>query len=390
MEGTRAPQGLDAEDRIALGLGAAHLFYLVIFSMSGWAILSTPLPLLVRGPVGVVVIFAGALLAWGRFGGRPLDRWIILYAAFRARPRTSASGVDEMTVDTSAAAAADAELHLAASTPGSPTEPPTGTARAARRARRVAFYSQSGGSGKTALAFETATLLAVQSGARVALVDLDCVSSSLRVRSGLEGLGMTDLMAATTLDEATLESVLLRHPGGCRIVHGTSGDAARPRLGQCVAAMLDHLDASGYEVVVFDLATAALEHHGDLAGALVGSLDAVYCVFNPTPGSVFGLYRAVAALRMNGLRSRVRLVLNRHDVPISLDEIRGDLRLDVLASVATLSSLAGAERTHVAAVLEDEGVADAVYPIAEDIYPDMSARWFQGAERGRQLTAGLP
>jgi MinD-like ATPase involved in chromosome partitioning or flagellar assembly len=254
----------------------------------------------------------------------------------------------------------------------------------------VAFYSQSGGSGKTTLAFETATMVAEQAGARVAVLDLDCVSSSMRVRSGLDGLGMTDLLKATVLDGPALESVLLRHPGGTRVVHATSEIAAHPGYRDGVVALLDHLDAAGYEVVVLDLGSGALEHDGGLAAVLSGSLDAVYCVFNPTPGSVMGLYRAVATLRRNGLRDRIRLVLNRHDTPISLDEIQGDLRVDVLASVPTIAAVAAAERTHMPACMDDESVADALYPIAEDIFPDMSARWFDRVGRSAQSAGVLP
>ena len=385
MEGIRAPQGLDAEDRIALGLGATHLFYLVMFSMSGWAILSSSLPLLLRGPLGVLVVGAGVLLAWGRVGGRPLDRWVVLYARYRARPRAS-------VVRLSAASAVDAAVtpipvvERAQAAVSARIAPTAG----GRRARRVAFYSQSGGSGKTALAFETATLLSVLSGARVVVLDLDCVSSTMRVRSGLDGLGMSDLMEVPQLDAPELEGVLLRHPGGTRVVLGAAALPSPERFMECAVALLDHLDAAGYEVVVMDLGTAMLEDATGLAQELVERLDAIYCVFTPTPGSVFGLYRAVAALRRNGLRGRVRLVLNRHDTPISLDEIVGDLRVDVLASLPTMEAIRTAERTHVPACMDDEVVADALYPLAEDIFPDMSARWFDRAGRRAQAAAGLP
>jgi MinD-like ATPase involved in chromosome partitioning or flagellar assembly len=44
LEGRRAPQGLAAEDRLAFGLTASHLSYLVIGSLTGYAILASGLP----------------------------------------------------------------------------------------------------------------------------------------------------------------------------------------------------------------------------------------------------------------------------------------------------------------------------------------------------------
>jgi len=382
MEGTRAPQGLDAEDRIALGLGASHLFYLVIFSMSGWALLSSPLPLVVRGPVGAVVLCAGVLLAWGRLAGRPLDRWIVLYVRYRLRPRQSVPAQPVAATETVVVAQPSPPL-AAPFSDATPIPRTTG-----RRARRVAFYSQNGGCGKTSLAFESATLVASLSGSRVALLDLDFVSTTMRVRSGLDGLGLDDLLTAEQLDPPALESVLLRHPGGTRVVLGTGVTPATDRFARCVDALLTHLDSQGYEVVVMDIGTGALEQDPIISPTALEGLDAVYCVFNPTPGGVCGLYRAVATLRRRGLRERVRLVLNRDDTPVSLEEVLGDLRVELVASVPTLAGITAAERSHFPACLGDELVADALYPLAEDIFPDMSARWFGGALPRAQAAAG--
>jgi hypothetical protein len=50
LEGRRAPQGLDAEDRIALGLSAQHLAYLVISSLVVYTLLTSHLPGVVEVP----------------------------------------------------------------------------------------------------------------------------------------------------------------------------------------------------------------------------------------------------------------------------------------------------------------------------------------------------
>lgn len=89
LEGRRAPQGLAAEDRLAFGLTASHLSYLVVGSLAGYAILASGLPGLLKYPAGLLLIGVGALLAWGRLGRRPLDTWAWLAARYYLRPRRS-------------------------------------------------------------------------------------------------------------------------------------------------------------------------------------------------------------------------------------------------------------------------------------------------------------
>ena len=399
MDGTRAPQGLDAEDRIALGLGATHLFYLVIFSMSGWAAWSSHLPLLVRAPIGTCLICTGSALAWGRLRGRPLDRWVVLYARFRLRPRRSAAGLAAApTQPVTRTALPQASLLAVPLQTPPPAVPPTTIplqvqdlpviTMAQRRARRVAFYSHSGGTGKTTLAVESATLVASLSGCRVALLDLDYATSTMRVRTGLTGPGIDELSSAANPSGAMLEGILLRHPGGMRVMLGSDATRSPERLVRCLPGLLSYLDSSGYDLVVMDLPTAALEP-GSALEAVVAAVDAIYCVFTATPGSVMNLYRAVSTLRRAGLQQQARLVLNRHDTPVSLEEVLGDLRLELTASVPSLRGLADAEVSHSPACLQDESVSDAVYRLAEDIFPDMAARWFGRGRGALQAEAGF-
>jgi len=80
---------LAAEDRLAFGLTASHLSYLVVGSLAGYAILASGLPGLLKYPAGLLFIGVGALLAWGRLGRRPLDTWAWLAARYYLRPRRS-------------------------------------------------------------------------------------------------------------------------------------------------------------------------------------------------------------------------------------------------------------------------------------------------------------
>jgi MinD-like ATPase involved in chromosome partitioning or flagellar assembly len=80
---------LAAEDRLALGLTASHLSYLVIGSLMGYATLASNLPGLLKYPFGLLSISVGIALAWGRLGQRPLDTWVWLAARYYMRPRRS-------------------------------------------------------------------------------------------------------------------------------------------------------------------------------------------------------------------------------------------------------------------------------------------------------------
>ncbi|HSS61996.1 MAG TPA: PrgI family protein [Candidatus Limnocylindrales bacterium] len=73
----RIPLDVDLEDRLLYGLTPVRLVYLVVGLLAGFATWSThwaPAP--VRGCAAVVIAAAGAIMAWGRWRGRPIDRWI--------------------------------------------------------------------------------------------------------------------------------------------------------------------------------------------------------------------------------------------------------------------------------------------------------------------------
>jgi MinD-like ATPase involved in chromosome partitioning or flagellar assembly len=80
---------LAAEDRLALGLTASHLSYLLVGSLAGYALFSSRLPSAVTIPLGIVCFGIGALLAWGRLAHRPLDTWAWLALRYYLRPRRS-------------------------------------------------------------------------------------------------------------------------------------------------------------------------------------------------------------------------------------------------------------------------------------------------------------
>ncbi|MGI8608167.1 MAG: hypothetical protein ACR2MY_02895 [Candidatus Dormibacteria bacterium] len=402
MDARRAPQGLQAEDRIALGLSAPHLFYLVIFSLTGWAIISSRLPGVIAFPCGLTLIATGVALAWGGFGGRPLDRWAWLYLAYRARPR---GGTPATAASAVSAARAEPEKDLDAA----PLEEriivlPVGTRRISHqgvnlhqaqlhdtqlhaaqlhaaqlhhthRTRRCAFLSYRGGTGTSTLATETAVLIArsTQGGAvrptSVALLDLDLKSSSMGIRLGLQGADLGDILRAPDLDVATIERVLLRHESGARCLLAPTGGLATadpyqgliPRLAIVLAYLDQHFD-----VVLLDLKGRG----DDLEGYVLEAVDDIYYVFTPTAPGIFDLYRGVAALRRAGHRDKLRLVLNHADRSVDLSEVVSDLRLAPVAEIPTLTAIGEAESRHRPASLSDDSSGEALRDVVLSVWPD--------------------
>ena len=89
----RVPLDVDLEDKLLYGLTPTRLVYLVIALLSAFAIWSahwsiTP----VRGAAAAALSVVGAVAAWGRWRGRPLDRWLtdlslFVLATYRVRWR---------------------------------------------------------------------------------------------------------------------------------------------------------------------------------------------------------------------------------------------------------------------------------------------------------------
>ena len=379
-------------------MSATHLFYLVIFCMSGWAVLTSHLPSVLALPVGATLIFAGAALAWGRAGGRPLDRWAWLFFAYRARPRRGAEvsppagPVMRTATGSTDAAVADRVVQLsAAARARAPRGVGVPATRVERRARRCLFFSYRGGSGKSALAAETAALLSTTAAGagrplRVALLDLDVVSSTMGVRLGLTGPGVAELLGVPGNDYAVMESVLQRHESGARVLLAPLGGPATAdaysSLIPRISVLLAYLDSQGFDVIVIDTKGAS----GDLDGYLFEAVDDIYYVFSPTAPGICDLYRGVGALRRAGHRAKVRLVLNHADAAIDLREVYADLRLEPVAEIPSLPVIADAEDRHVPASLTDTFMAEALRDLVDSMCPDGGAArtpgWLDQASAG--------
>jgi hypothetical protein len=79
----RVPLDVDLEDRIVYGLTPLRLAYAVLAGLGAMAVWSfETIPAAARGLLALVLLIAGALLAYGRRRGRPLDGWLIDVALF--------------------------------------------------------------------------------------------------------------------------------------------------------------------------------------------------------------------------------------------------------------------------------------------------------------------
>src|SRR5439155_22726836 len=79
----RIPLDVDLEDKLLYGLTPTRLAYLVIALLAPFSTWSSPCASApIRAGVAVAWVVIGALAAWGRWRGRPADRWLIDIVGF--------------------------------------------------------------------------------------------------------------------------------------------------------------------------------------------------------------------------------------------------------------------------------------------------------------------
>jgi hypothetical protein len=84
----RVPQDVDLEDKLIFGLSPVRFGYLVIAGLGALSLWKLePLPAALRLAGCLLGVGGGALLAWGRWQGRPVDCWVADAAVFARRNR---------------------------------------------------------------------------------------------------------------------------------------------------------------------------------------------------------------------------------------------------------------------------------------------------------------
>jgi MinD-like ATPase involved in chromosome partitioning or flagellar assembly len=380
MDQVSMNDGLDGRETVAFGLGAAEVAVFVLALLTGYAALRSGLPGAVAGALAGLLVAGGALLAWGRMAGRSMLEWAILLARFAVRAQRGHA----MLASQAGAVVVPLALrrHHAGGgiAAGAPPRP---------RARVEAFFSLSGGSGRTTLAVEVAALVASRGaatrasrgrGARVALLDLATRSPAVALRLGLPV--PSPRPAADHRPEAT--PALVTH--ACGLAVHTGGGLTQPSEAAAAAALSALVDAAergGADLILADIDCDLTP----LCVAVLRRCDRVHVTLTASATGVLDAYRSTAALRRLGLRDRLDYVVNRCAGPIQLGEVMSDLDGAVVAEVPQSAAFVTAENHHRPAALDDRGpAAAAIARLVEhverglDAAANPAARW--GAHAG--------
>jgi hypothetical protein len=298
MDQVSMNDGLDGRETVAFGLGAAEVAVFVLALLTGYAALRSGLPGVVAWSLAGLLVATGAALAWGRLAGRSMLEWAVLLARFAVRVQRGRG------VLASQAGAVVVPLALRRHIEGSGS----GTEAAAWRGspRVEAFFSLSGGSGRTTLAVEVAALLAARrcvaraTGERrapVALLDLATRSPAVALRLGVPVPRAVPAAAGAAVEAPALvthASGLLVHPGG------GAPAATEAAATATVSTLVDAAERAGAELIVADIDC-------DMAGlclAVLRRCDRVHVTLTASATGVLDAYRSTAALRRLGRRLR--------------------------------------------------------------------------------------
>ncbi len=384
MEQVSMNDGLDGRETVAFGLAAGEVGVFVLALMTAYAALRSGLPGAIDWCLAAVPTAAGAMLAWGRLGGRPLLEWAVLLARFTVRTRhvrvarlrqrwQRMRPVPRALESGAVAIPLKLRRHDAAvSRSGAdPTEPPRLSVVAAGRPARaaavagaparpvrshvIAFFSLNGGTGRTTLAVEVATLLAVRGrsaaatggrGRRVALLDLTQRSPAVALRLGIP----------LPADAPAAELVsLVAHDSGLLVFIGPPPDRARGAAAEWVGMALEAAERAGAGVVVVDIDCDL----GERCLEVLQRCETVHVTLTPNAGGVLDAYRSTAVLRRLGLRDRIGYVVNRWRAGIDITEAMADLGGCLDAEIPEQEAFVRAENTHRPAALDGAGPAAA-------------------------------
>lgn len=176
---------------------------------------------------------------------------------------------------------------------------------AMRLAKAVAIASGKGGVGKSNIAANLASLLAAK-GRRVVLFDADmgCANADL-----LCGINPKATLEDVLQGRCRLADVMLRGPGGFRLIPGASGVADLASLdAEQRRTLLGQLGAleSVVDLMLIDLGAGL----GQDTVAFASAADTVLVVCTPEPTSITDAYGAIKAIVGQSPQSDLRLVVN--------------------------------------------------------------------------------
>jgi len=344
MRGVRIPHDLNGEDQFVLGLSVTRLAALLFGLLAAYTVLHLGLPAPVRVAFAALVAGLGAAIAWLRPEGRSLGHWGLAALEFHlarsserttnGTPPTQSAGLPRLSVvallpQAITTAGLDGEvdedlieipdLPVPIRGRDAPTEDEAAVPVYLGGTQIVTFFSAKGGTGRTTLATEVATLLARKGRykasraepaqpLRVVLVDFDLGSANVSARLGLVQPTMLDYVCdlASGASNPDPRDYIVRHESSnLDVLLGPAKCLAADRsqlVGIPQAAhILSALKGAGYHFVVIDMGASV----GDLETYLLEAATRIYCVVTPTAGSVQSLYRGVEALRRLGLGAKL-------------------------------------------------------------------------------------
>jgi len=229
--------------------------------------------------------------------------------------------------------------------------------------RMIAVFSPKGGVGRTTLATNVAIGIRTMTGKRVALVDGSLLFGDVAIMLNLQAnKSISDLVAGIqTLDQDLIESVMLDHPSGVRVLLVPS----RPELAELVHA--EHLRKvlallkSCYDYVILDT-------HPALDDSMLAALDLsdriilLTTLEMPAIKNVKLFLEVAAALHYP--QDKLMLVLSRPENAAGIDaaDIEESIRFKVTATIANAGqAMAAAVNQGVPIVMSNRGSA-----VAED------------------------
>ncbi len=402
----RIPNGIEGEDRIALGLSASRLGYLLGGALSAYVIYLRPWPWAVRIALLVVLSAATTAMAFLRLHGQPLENWIAAAIEYYSTPRRAApapSPVSDAPPPTEEASphadSADKILDLPVARPGiaerhqryaedpSPSPPYPAESQSVPvflpGTQRIIFFSIKGGVGRTTLATEVACTLArygyYRDSAtasprclRVVLADLDLASANVSMRLGLTQPTLVDFLAQATDPTGKPLDPLLTHPGSnLRVILGPPKSiAANGAIGAAeVRRILERLEQEAPHFLIIDVGSEIT----DVTVDLMRSATTIFYVMAPTAGAVQDTYRGMEALRRLGLGSKVRYVVNKARGRWDFSEPMSDLQGTMCGEIPFDERFEEAENRHQPLVLQSPCAArTALFELAAQIYPGIA------------------
>jgi pilus assembly protein CpaE len=210
----------------------------------------------------------------------------------------------------------------------------------APRGRVITVMAPKGGAGKTTVATNLATQLAMGAPGRVAILDLDLQFGD--VASAL-GLGPQSTVAdaarlGNQLDSTALKVFLEPHPSGLYALVGPHFPAEAEEVSAATVGHIIDILAGEFSYIVIDTG-AGLDEYA--LAAAERSDDLVLVCVTDVP-SVRGLRKALDAIDLLGMtKSHRHLVLNRSDdkVGLSTADVEATIGLAVEASVPASRSI---------------------------------------------------